>query len=92
MASESSLSYTRTEIESYLPSGWALSAEKPEGEWDSKAGSWTTQVRDGVDFEWPVSVKASEAATKGRLGALQEAMSRVYRGRLGKPTRGLGIG
>jgi len=85
-----SLSYTRIEIESYLPSGWNLAED--DGAWDDRAGLWRTTVIDGVDFKWPLEVQAAEAASKGRLEALAAAIDRTWRGRLGKSTRGLGLG
>ncbi|HEX4955672.1 MAG TPA: hypothetical protein VF017_19980 [Thermoanaerobaculia bacterium] len=92
MSSDFPVVYTRTEIESYLPTGWRLSGEQGEGQWDAKAGSWRAVVSDGAEFEWPLLVKSSEAAQKGRMDALREAMDKVYRNRLGKHTRGLGVG
>ncbi len=92
MSSEFPLCFTRTEIESYLPTGWRLSDQQGEGHWDTKASSWRTIVCDGVEFEWPLLVKGTEAVRKGRLEALREAMDKVFRDRLGKHTRGLGVG
>ena len=80
MATET-LSYTETEIRSYLPSGWDLGAA---GAWDAKKLSWRSTLIDNVDFDWPVAVAASEAASHGRLEALRLAIGKVYRERLGK--------
>lgn len=92
MSQDSPLHYTLTEIQSYLPSGWTLPAQSPEGDWDAKAQAWKLTVLDGVDFAWPLVVKAGEARDKGRLEALGESMDRVFRNRLGTHTRGLGRG
>ncbi len=86
------LHYTRIELESYLPSGWNLDPERPEGAFDPKKRLWRTTVYDGLDLSWPLDVKAEDASRSGRLPALAAAMDRVFRHRLGKPTRGLGLG
>lgn len=76
------LSYTETEIRSYLPTGWDL-AGGPEGAWDPKKKSWRISVLDNVEFDWPVVVKADDAGSQGRMEALRRAMDAVYRERLG---------
>lgn len=81
------LTYTDEELRSFLPLGWHLTGP---GEWDDKRGVLTLVVLDGVDFDWPVRISATEAKEAGRLGALRKAMDRVFRDRLGKHTRGLG--
>lgn len=86
------LYYTRTELESYLPSGWSLPPEGAEGHWDPQRKTWSITVLDGVDFQWSLTVAGPDAQAKGRLEALREAMDRLFRHRLGKPTRGLGLG
>lgn len=86
------LHYTRIELESYLPSGWNLDPEQPEGAFDAKKRRWRTMVYDGLDLSWPLDVKAEDATRSGRLPALADAMDSVFRNRLGKPTRGLGLG
>lgn len=83
--------YTRDELSSYLPSGWELlDGEQPA--WNGKKKELTLRVIDGVDFDWPVVVKAGDVARHGRLSALERAMDETFRSRLGRPTRGLGIG
>jgi hypothetical protein len=84
---ETRLTYTDEELRSYLPLGWDYTGES---NWDDKRGVLTLVVLDGVDFDWPVHVSRKEAETAGRLGALEKAMDRVFRDRLGKHTRGLG--
>jgi hypothetical protein len=76
------LRYTETEVRSYLPTGWTL-ADSPEGNWDPKKKTWRTTVVDNVEFDWPVVVKADDAASLGRLEALRKAFDQVYRERLG---------
>lgn len=77
----SPLSYTETEIRSYLPTGWELTGGP--GAWDSKKKVWRTTVLDNVEFDWPVVVKPGDATSLGRLEALRQAFDRVYRERLG---------
>jgi hypothetical protein len=76
------LSYTETEIRSYLPTGWDLIGD-PEGTWDPKKKVWSARVIDGVDFDWPLEVEADEAGKLGRLEALRVAFDRLVRERLG---------
>ena len=80
MKTDEPLSYTETEIRSFLPTGWSLAGDSP-GTWDPKKKVWRLRVIDGVDFDWPVEVKAGEG--DNRLEALRRAMDRVYRERLG---------
>jgi hypothetical protein len=82
MKTNDSLTYTETEIRSYLPTGWSLTDEG-EGSWDAKKKVWRSRVIDNVDFDWPVVVKADEANSLGRLEALRRAMNKVFRERLG---------
>jgi hypothetical protein len=79
----SPLSYTETEIRSFLPSGWTLAQDGP-GDWDPKKKVWRMMVLDNVDFDWPVEIKPDEATSLGRLEALRKAIDRVFRERLGK--------
>ncbi len=74
------LSYTETEIRSFLPSGWNLIGESV---WDSRKRVWRATVIDNVDFDWTLEVEAEEAARLGRLEALRQAFDRLYRERLG---------
>ena len=81
------LTYTAEELQSYLPLGWAYTGGS---DWNASKGLLTLTVLDHVDFDWPVRVSAEDAATEGRLGALEKAIDEVYRERLGRHTRGLG--
>jgi hypothetical protein len=81
------LSYTETEIRSYLPSGWNLT-EDGVGSFDAKKKVWRMMVIDNVDFDWEVEVKADNASKNGRLEALREAIDRVHRERLGRRSFG----
>lgn len=83
--------YTEEELRSYLPSGWNL-IDGAGVAWDEKKQAATVQVMDNVDFDWPVTVPARDVEQHGRLEALRRAFDRVDRDRLGKPTRGLGLG
>lgn len=82
------LSYVEEELNSFLPTGWRL---LDGGTWDEKRRALRFRVIDNVDFDWPVTVTAAEAEEHGRLGALERAMDHVFRERLGRGTRGLGL-
>lgn len=92
MKSDQSLTYNEIEIRSYLPTGWDLSPSAPEGLWDADKQAWLGQVIDGAAQTWPIAVKCGDSAALGRMEALRVAMDRVFRHRLGTPTRGLGLG
>jgi hypothetical protein len=87
------LVYTEDEVRSYLPSGWRLLAAEDAnaeilphtfGSWDAGKRVWRMRVVDNVDFDWPLVVKAADAAKLGgRLEALRRAMDKLYRERLG---------
>jgi len=83
------ITYTETEVRSYLPNGWSLDWDG--GRWDAKERSWSTTVSDNVDFDWRIAVKSDEADSVGRIEALRQAFDRTFRGRFTKSTRGLGI-
>lgn len=83
------IEYIRTEIESYLPSGWTM-GETP-GTWDPKKSRWSLTVRDSAQMEWELGVGGEEAEKQGRLEALRKAMDQLYRERLGRRTRGIGL-
>jgi hypothetical protein len=76
------LAYTETEVRSYLPTGWNILGAG-EGRWDEKKEQWSTTVIDNVDYDWPLEVKAADAAKLGRLDALKAALEKVYRQRFG---------
>lgn len=75
------LSYTETEVRSYLPSGWELGPSA--GAWDARKRLWKATLIDNVDFDWPLEVSADAASSLGRLEALRRAVDRVFRERLG---------
>lgn len=89
------LGYTEDEIRSFLPSGWRLAAADDAnvelsphtfGRWDAAKGVWRMRLLDNVDFDWPLVVKAADAAklgANGRLEALRRAMAKLDRERLG---------
>jgi hypothetical protein len=83
------LAYAEEEVRSFLPTGWHLGLddlEPAEGTWDDRKRAWRITVRDNVDFDWPVEVKAADVerlGAGGRLEALRQAMNKVYRERLG---------
>ena len=95
MNADEPLFYSEEEVRSVLPAGWHLPAEGPftggsapplEGSWDAGKRTWRLTVLDNVDFDWPVEVKAADAArlgAGGRIEALRRAMDKVYRERLG---------
>jgi hypothetical protein len=80
------LAYSDDEVRSFLPPGWSVAstdADGTAGSWDPKKRIWCIAVRDNVEFEWPVEVKAEGLGADGRIDALRRAMDRVYRERLG---------
>ena len=83
MKTNEPLNYTETEVNSVLPTGWSLTRKNPAGAWDADKKVWHLRVLDGVDFDWPVVVKAGDATSHGRLEALRRAMDVVFRERLG---------
>jgi len=95
MTANEPLGYTEDEIRSFLPSGWRLGAADPAnaelaprtfGHWDAGRQAWRMRIVDNVDFDWPLVVKAADAAklgANGRLEALRRAMDKLYRERLG---------
>jgi hypothetical protein len=95
MAANEVVGYTEDEIRSFLPTGWSLlgadaaGAElgpQVAGHWDGAKRVWRTRVLDNVDYDWPLVVKAADAAKlgeNGRIEALRLAMDRLYRERLG---------
>ena len=76
------LSYTESDVRTYLPTGWNLAGDGP-GAWDAKKNVWRTTVLDNVEFDYPVVVKPADAQSHGRMEALRQAFDRVYRERLG---------
>ena len=90
MTASDAVQYIDEELRSFLPSGWEL-ADGGAAEWDAGRQALTLRVIDNVKFDWPVVVRAGDAARHGRLEALRRAMDEVYRDRLGRPTRGLGL-
>lgn len=85
------LTYVDEELKSYLPTGWHL-VDEGRGTWDEARSAFRFRVADNVEFDWPVTVTAADAEEHGRLGALERAMDGVHRERLGRGTRGLGLG
>ena len=95
MTATEPLTYTEDEVRSYLPSGWRLLAVEDApaelsphlaGHWDARKGAWRLRVLDNVDFDWPLVVKAADAAKlggNGRIEALRQAMDKLFRERLG---------
>ncbi len=99
MSANEPLGYTEDEVRSYLPSGWHLLAADAAdtelgprlvGAWDAGKRVWRAHVVDNVDFDWPLVVRAADAAKlaggdrgDGRIEALRQAMDRLYRERLG---------
>jgi hypothetical protein len=95
MTANEPLVYTEDELRSFLPSGWRLLGASPApaeitpqetGAWDGGKRVWRTRVVDNVDFDWPLVVKAADAAKlgdNGRIEALRLAMDKLYRERLG---------
>lgn len=90
MSEYAPFSYTEDELRSYLPTGWDLVGPM-EGEWNAKKKRWSTRVEDTADMRWDIVVEAGEVDEKGRIEALRLGVDRVFRGRLGRRTRGFGF-
>jgi hypothetical protein len=90
MSEHAPFGYTEDELRSYLPTGWDL-AGPLEGDWNAKKRRWTLRVEDTADMPWDVEVDANAVDDEGRLKALQAAMDSLFKGRLGRRTRGLGF-
>ncbi len=84
------IEYTEEELKSYLPTGWNLVGSEA-GQWNPGKKVWTTRVEDTADMRWDLEVRAPDVSEKGRIEALRLAVDRLYRDRLGKRTRGLGL-
>jgi hypothetical protein len=82
-ATTSPITYTETEIRSFLPSGWSISPGS-SGTWSAGEGSWSIDVVDGADQRWTVTVEASDVEKSGRLGALDAFVRRLERRALGR--------
>jgi hypothetical protein len=76
------LSYTPTELRSYLPTGWSL-FPGAAGRWDGDRGLFTVRVLDGAHMDWELQVAASAASRHGRIEALRRAVDVLFRERLG---------
>ena len=86
--------YTEEELRSYLPTGWDLVGAQPEGEWgdwNPKKRRWSVRVEDTADMPWDIEVDAKAVDEHGRLEALQAAVDDLFKGRLGRRTRGFGF-
>ena len=76
------LTYTETELKSYLPSGWGI-RQGSVGRWDADKSSWQIEVYDLADNDWPLVVPGKDATAKGRLEALKVSVDELYRKALG---------
>lgn len=72
------LTYTEIELQSYLPSGWAIRGGS-SGRWDATKGAWRIEVRDPADNAWPLVVEGRQAAAHGRIDALKKSVDALYR-------------
>ena len=80
-ASGARLTYTTTEIQGFLPSGWSIRSGAA-GRWNADKKSWGIEVQDSADNVWPLAVSHREADTNGRLGALRASVGKLYRNAL----------
>lgn len=71
------LSYSRVEVESYLPSGWNL--EETKGSYDPKKACWRISVQDVSEFVSTLAVDQTAADKLGRIPALRAAIDRLVR-------------
>lgn len=81
--SDEPFSYRRREILDYLPTGWLLADRDDHGQWNERKGRWEVTVVDGAELPWQLEIPAKAARKHGRIGALQRAVDRLYRGALG---------
>ncbi|MCP4203797.1 MAG: hypothetical protein GY769_17905 [bacterium] len=72
-----SLSYSRIELESYLPSGWSL--EEAEGAYEIKKRRWRISVQDVSELVSTLAVDQKAADKLGRIPALRAAIDRLVR-------------
>jgi hypothetical protein len=87
-ATAEALSYTESEIRSYLPSGWGI-VRGALGRREARTGRWSIDVYDGADNVWKIEVEADAAAGR-RLEALATAIDRIQRRGLGRKSILLG--
>jgi len=73
------LSYSRQELQSYLPTGWNLAEIHDTGSWDGDEASWVVLVRDNGGLTWPLKINESDVQKIGRLDALRESAGRLFR-------------
>jgi len=73
--------YDRTELLDQLPSGWTLLYDAPGSGWDARRRLWRCTLRDGMDFDWELTVSAPEVASLGRREALRLSVDRLMRRR-----------
>lgn len=90
MSDYAPFSYTDDELRSYLPTGWTLLGD-PLGSWNGKKETLAIRLEDGADMPWELEIRARDVEDHGRIKALDVAMDQLYKGRLGKRTRGLGF-
>jgi hypothetical protein len=79
MAEDLPLTYTTIELESYIPTGWALASSEPV--WDGKKSALRVKVIDGSELDWELVVPKAEADEHGRIEALRRAVDRLDRER-----------
>jgi hypothetical protein len=79
------VAYTTTEIQSVLPSGWALldGALPPPAKKPKRPLAFTARVQDGAEVDWPLEISADAVHRLGRMEALRQAMDKLYREALG---------
>lgn len=81
-SSEGPLTFTEIELQSYLPSGWAIQSGAV-GRWDSAKRAWKIDVRDPAENLWPLVVAGKDVEARGRIEALQQSVDKLYRNALG---------
>jgi hypothetical protein len=79
MADDLPLSYTTIELESYIPTGWALASGDPT--WDAKKGALRVRLIDGAELDWELVVPKADADQHGRIEALRRAVDKLDRER-----------
>lgn len=81
MGESAAVHYDRHELLDQLPSGWTLIWDDAGTGWDASRRCWRCTLRDGMDFDWELTVPAPDVAAVGRREALRRSVERLVRRR-----------
>ena len=73
----SNLSYSTLELQSYLPAGWNL--ESADGEYEAGRERWRISIQDVSELVSTLAVNQQDADRLGRIPALRAAIDRLVR-------------